>query len=93
MEFYLYSFFFIFLGTIISYVVLKSLSKTKQENLGFWFLFTLTLKTLFFYLFIHYFLLAGKSFNYNDKIFICCLYMFFVILEVYFVSKLLKREN
>ena len=60
---------------------------------GFWFLFLLTTKTLLFYAFLQLVLLKNIVFNYQDKIFICSLYMFFVLLEVYFVSKLLKNQN
>lgn len=93
MEFYIYSFLFLLVTTFLSYLVLKFISKTKKENLGFWFLFLLTTKTLLFYAFLQQVLLKNIVFNYQDKIFICGLYMFFVVLEVYFVSKLLKNQN
>lgn len=93
MEFYLYSFLFLLATTLVSYFVLKFISKSKKDNLGFWFLFLLTTKTLFFYAFLQLVLLKNSVFNYHDKIFICGLYMFFVVFEVYFVSKLLKSQN
>lgn len=93
MGFYIYSFLFLLVTTFLSYLILKFISKTKKENLGFWFLFLLTTKTLLFYAFLQLVLLKNIVFNYQDKIFICGFYMFFVVLEVYFVSKLLKNQN
>lgn len=93
MGFYIYSFLFLLGSTLLGYFVLKFLSKSKEDNLGFWFLFVLTLKTILFYFFLQYILLSFYKFYYEDKIFICGLYMFFVVLEVYFVSKLLKNQN
>jgi len=91
MEFYIFSFLFLLLTTFLSYFVLKTVSKTKKENLGFWFLFVLTIKTMMFYFFLEYILLKNIEFNFDYKIFVCSLYMIFVVFEVYFVSKLLKN--
>ena len=52
--FYIYSFLFLLGSTLLGYFVLKFLSKSKEDNLGFWFLFVLTLKTILFYFFLYY---------------------------------------
>lgn len=93
MEFYIYIFLFLLFTTFLSYLALKFISKSKKENLGFWFLFLLTSKTILFYFFLQYVVLKNNEFYYEDKIFICGLYMSFVVFEVYFVSKLLKTQN
>ena len=63
MEFYIYSFLFLLITTFFSYLVVKFISKTKKDNLGFWFLFLLTTKTLLFYAFLQLVLLKNIVFN------------------------------
>lgn len=91
--FYLLSFLFLAATTVFNLIFLSKLNLAKNDNLGFWFIFFITLKMVFFYLFLVYFLQVQYVFDFNSKLFICAIYMFFLILEVYYVSKLLKNQN
>lgn len=96
-DFNSYPYFLLILIQLILSLCVFSISiaihKKQADNLGYYFLFTSTVKSIMLYLIISYFLFIDISLTFQYKLLLSVDFMLFLGLDVYLTARLLNSKR
>lgn len=75
------------------FLILNTINKKQADNLGYYFLFTSTVKSILLYLIISYFLFTNISLTFQYKLLLSIDFMLFLGLDVYLTARLLNSKH